>query len=150
MRSQFKKEIKQMAQNQRTKSNAIHDDLAETFSHQSRVVQIKTTQDYFQQVKTINPEYFVLKKIVTCFEEFYKQAPQTKGNLLKQQPKKLDKENNYVIKYIDLMTKQIESTKSLDIILNSIESFICHDMPKENFEQFINLFLHSERSSLTP
>lgn len=54
-----------------------------------------------------------------------------------------------MIKYIDLMSKQIESTKSLDIVLNSIESFICHEMPKENFEQFINLFMHSERSSLS-
>ena len=47
MRSQFKKEIKQMAMNQKQQSNAIHDDLGDTFSHQSRVVQIKTTQDYF-------------------------------------------------------------------------------------------------------
>lgn len=153
MRSQFKKEIKQMAMNQKQQSNAIHDDLADTFSHQSRVVQIKTTQDYFTQVKTINPEYFVLKKIVTCFEEFFnKQAPQ-KG-LLKQHAKELqmmkqEKENNYVIKYIDLMSKQIEQTKSLDIVLNSIEAYICHEMPKDNFEQFINLFMHAEKSSLT-
>ena len=45
-----------------------------------------------------------------------------------------EKENNYVLRYIDQMAKQIESTKSLDIVLNSIESFICHEMPKENFE----------------
>lgn len=54
-----------------------------------------------------------------------------------------------MIKYIDLMSKQIEQTKSLDIVLNSIEAYICHEMPKDNFEQFINLFMHAEKSSLT-
>lgn len=37
----------------------------------------------------------------------------------------------------------------LDIILNNLEQFICTDMSKEAYDDFIRLFTSSERSSLT-
>lgn len=37
----------------------------------------------------------------------------------------------------------------LDIILNNLEQFICSDLSKEAYDDFIRLFTNSERSSLT-
>ena len=37
----------------------------------------------------------------------------------------------------------------LDIVLNNLEQFICNEMSKASYDDFIKLFTNSERSSLT-
>jgi hypothetical protein len=58
LRSEFKTYIKKKANDN------------DGFSTSSRVIQIKTTQDYFQSIKDIDSiDSFVLKKVLGCFEE---------------------------------------------------------------------------------
>lgn len=81
MRSQFKKQIKEQkrlvknamnlqtpTQNQGKMRQAVKFDVC---SQQSRVFQIKTTQDYFQQSvgNIADFELFSLKKVFDCFED---------------------------------------------------------------------------------
>jgi hypothetical protein len=73
--------------------------------------------------------------VLGCFEELIK-MPQTKI------------ESSQVTTLIDMLIKQAESSKSIIVIRNQIESFICYDMGPELFLEFSDFILSSEKSSL--
>jgi hypothetical protein len=53
-----------------------------------------------------------------------------------------------VAKLIDLLVKQAESSKSFEIIMNQLQSFICFDMKPDLFHLFSDFILSKDRSSL--
>ena len=81
---------------------------------------------------------------MSCFEEFLPSKLPDGGMFMKEKQLFTELTQNPTLGFIDNIAKQVESTKSIEIIHNNIESYICQDMPPEQQDKFINLFLSQE------
>lgn len=119
-----------------------------------------------------DPDKFTLRGLVRSFNELFQNQPGGLMSVLKvshNQVKNMTEAKNHseILMFIDQVRYQAESNTDigmgispaqsihginscqLDIVLNNLEQFICTDMSKEAYDEFIRLFTSSERSSLT-